>query len=86
MGARFTRLLLASVLGMALLAYSPAANAVNFGGGFGGGPPGFGFVRAELFFLTIFVDFFGTPAEIAAIDQLDESFGITPVSLTRFRF
>ena len=39
MGARFTRLLLAGVLGMALPAYSPGAHAQNFGGGFGGGPP-----------------------------------------------
>jgi len=76
-----TRLLRASVLGMTLLVFSlGGANAQGFGGfGFG-----FGFLRAELFFLTIFVDFFGTPAEIAAIDQLDESFGITPVSVTRF--
>jgi len=82
----FTRLLLGSVLGMALLAYSPGANARDFGGGFGGDPFGLGFIRAELFFLTIFVDLVGTPAEIAAIDQLDKDFGITPVSLTKFRF
>jgi len=76
-----TRLLRASVLGMTLLVFSlGGANAQGFGGfGFGGG-----FLRAELFFLTIFIDFFGTPAEIAAIDQLDKSFGITPVSVTKF--
>ena len=81
----FTRLLRASVLGMTLLAFSlGGANAQGFAGGFGFGGFGFGFLRAELLFLTIFVDFFGTPAQIAAIDKLDESFGITPVSVTRF--